>query len=150
MLVEIPSDSEINDNIVAFWQPEEPIVAGSEFSFAYRLFWGEDPAPDGGGPRVEATRRGRATLRGESPVRRFVVDYSPPQSPLPKDEEPSATVSASAGKVADVTMEKNPLTEGWRLTFKLEPEGAETVELRAVVAFDGNAPAETWLYRWTA
>jgi periplasmic glucans biosynthesis protein len=150
MLVEIPSDSEINDNIVAFWQPQELLAAGSEFSFAYRLFWGENPAPDGGGPRVEATRCGRATLRGESPVRRFVIDYSPPQPPLPDGDKPEATVSASVGKVSDVTMEKNPLTEGWRLTFKLDPEDAETIELRAVAEFDGNARAETWLYRWTA
>jgi periplasmic glucans biosynthesis protein len=150
LLVEIPSDSEINDNIVAFWQPQELLTAGSEISFAYRLFWGENPAPDGSGPRVESTRRGRATLRGESPVRRFVLDYSPLQTPLPDGDEPKATVTASTGKVSDVTMEKNPLTQGWRLTFKLDPEDAETIELRAVADFNGNPPAETWLYRWTA
>src|SRR4029077_14958794 len=31
-LVEIPSDSEINDNIVAYWAPQEPIAAGTEYA----------------------------------------------------------------------------------------------------------------------
>ena len=44
MLVEIPSNSEINDNIVAYWQPQEPIPAGSEFSFAYRHVLGHRAA----------------------------------------------------------------------------------------------------------
>jgi periplasmic glucans biosynthesis protein len=149
-LVEIPSDSEINDNIVAFWQPERPIPADSEYSFAYRLFWGGEPTPDGGGPTVVATRRGRATLRAESPIRRFVIDYVLPQ-PLPSEKsEPQANVSASAGSISDVTMERNPLTDGWRLTFKLDPEGADVIELRAVTTFEGNPPSEIWLYRWTA
>ena len=55
-LVEIPSDSEINDNIVAYWSPKDPIPAGSEFSFAYRLSWGNDPAQAAGRRR----RRGDA------------------------------------------------------------------------------------------
>src|SRR4029078_3479674 len=33
-LVEIPSDSDINDNIVAYWSPQEAIDAGTEYAFA--------------------------------------------------------------------------------------------------------------------
>ena len=29
-LLEIPSDSEVNDNILAYWRPEAPMAAGSE------------------------------------------------------------------------------------------------------------------------
>lgn len=149
VLVEIPSDSEINDNIVSFWQPKQPIAAGSEFSFAYRLFWGDDPIPPGGGAKVIATRRGRGTLRGESPVRRFVIDYALPERVSADIEEPEPRVSAGAGTISEINMERNPLTGGWRLTFKLDPEGAEAIELRADVDF-GGVPTETWLYRWTA
>jgi periplasmic glucans biosynthesis protein len=42
-LVEIPSDSEVNDNIVAYWSPQQPIAAGTEYAFAYRLSWGNEP-----------------------------------------------------------------------------------------------------------
>ena len=66
MLVEIPSNSEINDNIVAYWQPQDPIPAGSEFSFAYRMFWGTEPpaAPDSA--IVQTTRVGRASVEHEN------------------------------------------------------------------------------------
>ena len=38
-LVEIPSDKEVNDNIVAFWRPHDPLKAKNEFKLAYRLHW---------------------------------------------------------------------------------------------------------------
>ena len=36
-LVEIPTDSEVNDNIVAFWVPETKAVAGQPMEFSYRM-----------------------------------------------------------------------------------------------------------------
>ena len=67
MLIEIPSDSEINDNIVAYWQPKDPIKAGSEFAFAYRQFWGGEPAPQPGWRTIQATRVGRWAAAGRFP-----------------------------------------------------------------------------------
>ena len=32
-LLEIPTDDEIHDNVVAYWVPEEPVTAGSQWSF---------------------------------------------------------------------------------------------------------------------
>jgi glucans biosynthesis protein len=149
-LVEIPSESEIHDNIVAYWAPREPIAAGSEFSFAYRLFWGQEPALPPGGVYVTATRSGRATLGGPSPVRLFVVDYVAPDGTQESPAvEPKPTVSASAGKLDHVVIQRNPGTGGWRLTFQLDPEDAELIELRAELEFPDQRPAETWVYRWT-
>jgi glucans biosynthesis protein len=74
VLVEIPSTSEGNDNIVAFWQPADQIKAGSEFSYAYRMFWGNGPALPG--MIVEATRQGRADPKKPEAVRHFVIDYA--------------------------------------------------------------------------
>ena len=46
VLVEIPSDREINDNVVAFWRPEGTMAAGAEMTLTYRLTWGWDaPIP---------------------------------------------------------------------------------------------------------
>src|SRR5215218_5053902 len=39
-LLEIPSDAEINDNILTYWRPRAPMAAGSDVSFAYRQYWG--------------------------------------------------------------------------------------------------------------
>jgi periplasmic glucans biosynthesis protein len=150
-LVEIPSDSEVNDNIVAFWSPQQPIAAGTEYAFAYRLSWGnEPPLPQDVGV-VQGTRRGRGTLKGASPIRRFVVDYGfPDAGSTPVAVDPKAEISASAGTISDINIEANPLNGGWRLTFKLDPGTAELVELRAVLKMEDGRPMETWVYRWTA
>jgi periplasmic glucans biosynthesis protein len=148
-LVEIPSDSEINDNIVAYWQPKQPIPAGSEYSFAYRLSWGGDPPPGPGVATVRATMRGRASLQGESPIRRFVVDYALAEPESPTAPLPKAKVTASAGEIAEISLQHNPLIGGWRLTFKLDPKDAEAIELRVDVEPEAAPAAETWLYRWT-
>jgi glucans biosynthesis protein len=59
------------------------------------------------------------------------------------------TVTSNPGTISETTMQPNPLTGGWRLSFKLDPQDAALVELRIVVAVAGVS-AETWLYRWTA
>ena len=38
-LIEIPSDKEIHDNVVAFWVPKDPFEKGKEYRFEYRLNW---------------------------------------------------------------------------------------------------------------
>ena len=150
-LVEIPSDSEINDNIVAYWAPRDPIKAGSEASFAYRLSWGIGPQDGNVLAVVAATRSGRATLKGATPVRRIVVDYAIlDPSQLKPATLPKATVTTSAGKLANVVIADNPMTGGWRLAFELDPADAESIELRAVLDFADGRKAETWVYRWTA
>jgi len=38
-LVEIPSDKEIYDNIVAYWRPREPLQPGQAYDFNYTMQW---------------------------------------------------------------------------------------------------------------
>ncbi|MBK8972136.1 MAG: glucan biosynthesis protein [Hahellaceae bacterium] len=42
ILVEIPSDSEANDNIVAYWRPDQTLAAGEPFPLEYRITWPDD------------------------------------------------------------------------------------------------------------
>ena len=66
-LVEIPSDYEIDDNIVAYWVPQAPVLAGSTWTFKYRLHWvADEPYPANLG-RVIATRLGRGGVVGIRP-----------------------------------------------------------------------------------
>ena len=68
MLVEIPSNDEVHDNIVAYWRPATPVAAGSELSLTYRLTWGWDV------PDLNGLLRVVRTLSGAGPDgrRRFV------------------------------------------------------------------------------
>ena len=156
-LVEIPSNSEIHDNIVAYWAPKTPIPANSEYNFAYRTHWGLDPDPPPGMVIVAATRSGRANIAAPSAERLFVIDYfaaaapganpAPAPTPLPM---PKANVTASVGKISDVSIRVNDKINGWRLSFHLDPANETSIELRSTLAFDDNRPVETWVYRWTA
>ena len=60
-LVEIPTDDEIHDNIVAYWLSEKPTRAGDALSFRYRLHWldTEYAFPTDALAKVVATRMGR-------------------------------------------------------------------------------------------
>jgi glucans biosynthesis protein len=145
VLVEIPSDSEINDNVVAYWAPRSALPAGEPFSFAYRLFWGEDPQVATGSARVGATRSGLA-----DGGRIFVIDYLlAPDTEIQALGEARAEVTASRGEVTDIVLQQNPETGGWRLHFTLDTLDETLIELRALVTFASGPPAETWIYRWT-
>ncbi len=151
VLTEIPSDAEIHDNVVAFWRPREPLRAGAEHRFSYRLSWGGEPQAAQTQLRVVRTGVGRADVKAPTPVRRFVVDYAPPQRNRSAGTcaAPTARVTASAGEVRDVTVSDNPLTDGYRVTFTLDPAKAELSELRLELGFQDSRCAEVWLYRWT-
>ena len=152
VLTEIPSDAEIHDNIVAFWRPKAALRAGVEYRYAYRASWGDGPPAELDRARVVATRRGRADVRGPTPVRRFVVDYAPAlkMAHAPRTSLPRAKVTASAGAVKDIVVADNPILGGYRLSFLFDPRPAKAAELRAELIFGDRQTAETWVYRWTA
>ncbi|MBO1324540.1 glucan biosynthesis protein [Acetobacter sp. TBRC 12305] len=147
-LVEIPTPNEVNDNIVAFWRPKEPMRAGREYSYTYRMYWGWDvpfPTPLA---RIGATRVGAAT--DNSDARFFAIDFlGTPFDHLPKDTHFHVTPKASAGSVRNVVVEPNPEINGWRTTFEFVPGDAKVADLSCVLETDSGPVSEQWLYRWT-
>ncbi len=151
-LVEIPSDREFNDNVVAFWRPAERLGRGESLSYSYWLHWGP-PVADRRLARVIETRCG---LTLDHTKRLFVVDFatpvdvSEPQSPDARVAEHVTTrVFASAGALSNVLGYPNPATGGYRASFELDIGGVELSELRLFLERAGETISETWLYRWT-
>ena len=146
-LVEIPTHSDTNDNVVAFWVPDSLPKLGEPVSFAYTMSWyDDDPARPPGG-RVVATRRESGKAEG---TYRFVVDFeSKKLSTLPAETVLRGVVTVvggrDAGEVLDQQVVKNPVTGGWRLTFQVRPKKTP-VELRAFLDQGGSALTETWSY----
>jgi periplasmic glucans biosynthesis protein len=140
-LVEIPTDKEIHDNIVAFWQPSAPLEAGGQYSFAYRINWGEGPATEGRA-RIAATRAGGEV---DTDLRHFAIDYEAER--IPEDLEVSVTTSA--GAVIDARGAEVEGTGRYRVNVHFDPQGEDLAELRLVVSHADKPWAETWLYRWT-
>ncbi|MGL5390497.1 MAG: glucan biosynthesis protein G [Shewanella sp.] len=147
VLTEIPTESEIHDNIVSFWKPRQPIPAGSEYHFAYRMSWGAEPAVKADSVVISRSASGRADIAKATPRRLFVIDYQV-NGPMP-ETLPLAKVEGSAGVISNVVIARNAANNGYRLAFELEPEDKDLIELRAELKFPTPRQVETWLYRWT-
>jgi glucans biosynthesis protein len=146
-LVEIPTDSDTNDNIVAFWVPDARPAQGRPLELAYSLYWyGDDPVRPPGG-RAVATRQEYAADK----ARRLVVDFDGRGlRRLSADTVVRGAVSvARDGKPDDASLLeqqvfKNPVTGGWRLVFLVRDPGDDAVELRAFLEHRGKVLTETW------
>ncbi|TMM51651.1 glucan biosynthesis protein [Sulfitobacter sabulilitoris] len=145
-LVEIPADLEIYDNIVAYWRPAAPILAGTDHSLSYTLDWGRDPAP-----RRERALRVIDTASGGRPEGGlvFAIDFEA-GAPVPQDlDRITIDLQSSEGSLTPGIVQRNPETDGPRLAFTFQPGDAPLSELRAQLRLDGAALSEVWLYRWT-
>ena len=147
-LVEIPTGTEKNDNVVAFWVPDQPLGPAAPMSFSYVLYWYSDDAARPPSGRAVSTRRDRGTIENGY---RFVIDFDGPSlRARPADRAPSAVVSAGpqpdAAELLDRHVVKNPVTGGWRLSFQLRPQTNNPLELRAYLADGDDALTETWSY----
>ena len=152
-LVEIPTDDEIHDNIVAYWVPEQPVTAGSQWSFAYRLHWlADEPYPPTAVARVRHTRLGRGGIPGQprpEGARKFVIDFEGgPLTELEKQDEVEVVVEASRGRLDNVYALQIVGTRDWRAFFDLYVDGPEPVELRCFLRLGDRTLTETWLYRY--
>ena len=149
-LVEIPTDDEGHDNVVAFWVPETPVETGKELAFTYDLWWFlEDPTRPPGGRSV-ATRRDKGTFEDG---RRFIVDFEGGRlESLPADTIVRGVITLGGGpeigeRLLEQHVVKNPVTGGWRLSFQVRPPEDKPLELRAFLQKGEQALTETWAWR---
>ena len=142
-LVEIETENEFMDNVVAFWEPDGGLKAGGSAEFAYQLAWfGDDAALPPLG-RCVATRTGWA---GQPRAKKFVLDFAWPNAEGGKIE---SVVAADHGKIHGLASEFNPYHKTWRVAFDvLADDKADTVELRATLKVAGQPQTETWTYLW--
>lgn len=153
-LVEIPTELEVNDNIVAFWVPPgEGAAAGEAREYRYRLHWGDLAASEETGlARVVATRAGHAGVAGvedEVPGRKFVIDFrGPALEGLPPDAAVEAVVTANGAEILSQTLEKVPEGGLWRVVIDVAPPEDDLAELAVHLAGYGRKLSETWLYQY--
>jgi len=147
-LVEIPTKSEIHDNIVASWRPEAPLKAKSEYIFNYRLHWCSTNPGTTPLATVAETLIGVGSREG---ARVVVIELTGDAvKNVPEDRKFQVEVSADKGKTLNAIAHANPVTGGWRMSFEFMPEENKIVELRAVLKSEDKPVSETWIYRWSA
>lgn len=151
VLVEIPTDSEANDNIVAFWKPRQEVAAGDSRYLTYTLTFG---APSiSGHPLGQAVRTfvgaGDQPGGGETEgAYRFIVDFQGgAMDRLDRNAAVVSEVSAGGGQIIEHFAEYIDARHGWRLSVLARPEEGRPLALRGALSADGQPVSETWTYQ---
>lgn len=142
-LLEIPSDSEFNENVLVYWRPAAPLAADAETPFRYRQSWGWDTPERAPVARVSGTRSGHGSTGSQ---RLFLVDFTGDDL---GPEGIEIALSASPGRIVSRTPYPYPDRRTLRVAFELDPGGERACELRLALSRAGKRLTETWLYRWT-
>jgi len=152
-LVQIPTDSEVNDNIVSYWVPSAPLKPGAPASFSYQMKWGpaEMASPPNG--RVVATRTAAGNNEG---ARTYLIDFdSEKLRSLPEDTKLTADIAVGGGELIEQHLKKNSVQKNWRLVFQVKRKkgaldlasgSAPPLELRAFLRQGNEILTETWSY----
>jgi glucans biosynthesis protein len=150
-LMQLPTPDETDDNIVAYWVPEQAPAPGQPVDFAYRLhLQGDQQTRPPTGWTVQ-TRRGhgfvaRDQVRDPNEVQ-YVVDFDGPAlRALPADAVVKAVVTAGANaRIVERNAYRNAVTGTWRMTVRATRlQSARPAELRAFLQNGDHALTETW------
>ena len=149
--MEIPTDDEIFDNVVAYWVPSPLPEAGQERELAYTLHWVKDePTADIG--RVMHTRVGRGGIPGQPrpPDRvKFVIDFNGgPLALLAKSDKVEPVVTLSRGKVTHKYALQIVGSKAWRAVFDVQADVEGPLDLRMFLKKGDKTLTETWLYQY--
>ncbi|MTI64493.1 glucan biosynthesis protein G [Methylophaga sp.] len=142
-LVEIPSENEANDNIVAYWRPAETLKKGQKYRYSYRLTWPDKPGSQSNQTQVIRSASG---LRLQDNQREIVIDYSHIEAEDIKNISVNATLDQ--GHLLASRIQHNPETGGARVFLTFDEQDASTIEFRVQLKKNQQVLTETWLYRW--
>jgi periplasmic glucans biosynthesis protein len=145
LLVELPSADEFTDNIVAFWRPEQPLPAGSENPFDYRLTWGTTQDEELPLAQVISTRSGLSILDARERV--FVVDFD---LGMINFDTVKPQLEVSAGETKGLSIAPLPGGNIARVGFHFIAGQLLSAEFRLWLQSEGTRASEVWLYRWSA
>lgn len=152
-LVEVPTQSETLDNIVAFWTPAASPQPGRPVDLRYRLTWDGDAPGLETLARVVSTRSGRAGRPGAPAEagRRIAVEFQGANlTGLDPDHDARPVVTAARGRVGAVELAVGDPTETgyartWRLIFDVAPTWHEPADVRAFIQTgSGRRLTEVW------
>ncbi|MEC9345179.1 MAG: glucan biosynthesis protein G [Pseudomonadota bacterium] len=144
VLVEIPSESEANDNIIAYWRPAETMKPGNTYAIGWQISFDAAPPTAGIAPVIRSSQG----LAFESSDRVVVIDYAPMQGVDPASV--TLNVQCEPGRLVSATVETNDMTGGLRAAVRFDPANQPMSEIRVEPKRDDRPVGETFLYRWTA
>ncbi|MCH6257109.1 glucan biosynthesis protein G [Puniceicoccaceae bacterium K14] len=151
-LLELPTDSEFDDNVVAFWESEKTPKQGENLIYEYSLHWTKQRTPSGKSvPYATSSRAGYADENQRDIL--YIVDFAAgDEYTFSPENRPKVDARASSGAslvFADVAW--NAEAGAWRLTLRVHAEGGSSapVELSCQLNFGDGVSSELWNYQWT-
>jgi glucans biosynthesis protein len=150
-LVQIPTPDELNDNIVAYWVPDQLPGPGKPINFDYRLFWtgGETESQRPPLSWVVQTRRGNGYMRKPDDSIALFVDFEGPIfKKLPANTKIDIRLSADTNtEVLESHAYRNPATGGWRAAIRVKRiDDKKPIEMRGYLQTNNTTLSETWSY----
>jgi glucans biosynthesis protein len=146
-LVEIPSDNENAQNMIAFWRSKTPLAKGQQADFAYRQFWCWSPPSRPPAAAVTGSRGGRG---GAARQRRFLVEFrGDALGDFTRMADVKANLTASPAKIVSLRTYPAPERKSCYVQFDIDVASDNACELRLTLESQGAPLSETWLYRWT-
>lgn len=155
VLVQLPTQGETNDNIVAFWTPSEKPAVGEPMHFEWTVSFGHEDAKRTALARAINTFVGDGGVVGGGSVEgayRIIVDFQ--GGPLER-RKPSAAILAHVtglddSEVLEHFVQYNDALKSWRLSILARPLEDRALHLRAYLAEGDSTLSETWSYRLPA
>jgi glucans biosynthesis protein len=148
-LVELSTQYEGLDNVVAFWNPAGKPAPLQPLKFGYTLYWTREADIALSSNVVTATRVGLNPR--DQRQRQFVIDFD---LPLLKGEEDPPKVLTSCGDNGSITLAqvfRNEAEKTWRVFLEVLPKAGNTepVDLKCTVRRSDGLSSETWSYHWS-
>lgn len=161
-LLEIASDDEGMDNIVAQYVENAPVQAGSRLHYQYRMRVMDHGPVDHVGGKATATRRMwrpegfvHKTITVPEGAMRFLIDFEGPTlegldvAAIEEAESMKVIATATNATVSNQVAQHNRVTGHWRAFFDVTPTDAgKPIELRAFLKNGDDYLTETWSYTW--
>jgi glucans biosynthesis protein len=152
-LIEIPTNGEFNDNIVALWESETPVSAGDEINKSYRLTWADETPLQSPLARVVATRTGTAGVQ-QPGFTKIVVDFAGSvlrdldKMPEANEKEVEFVVSVPKGEIVRRHALRMLHSDRWRGVFEFRNSDDQPVDIRGFLRLGVRPLSETWLYQF--
>jgi glucans biosynthesis protein len=154
LLVQLPTQNEFLDNIVAMWSPAGAIGTGTRLDVRYRLTFGPPVIAQTGLGQVVDTFVGRDVVDATSKAgqHRFIVDFNGLRlAPGQTAASVTAEVGAEHGtEILEHQLKRIESTGLWRLSILARGQPEMPLALRASLRVDGQRATETWRYELDA
>ncbi len=142
LLVELPTDSQSNDNISVFWVPDRQTPPGQPATFRYRIVWtGATPFDTKLGYVSSSRYSYNARLHRET----YIVDFRGKRlaDPVLTQVTPRVSIRGPA-RVSGAWATRSGEPGRWRLQFTVERTGPGPATIEAALTGHGKRLTEIW------